>query len=79
MQEKIYDGAPSDHAALALKMKLPNFKFIPKEKRNTMMKETKRINNKLLCKACSNVFKERMINTLNHKRTTPFLLPHKAK
>ena len=41
------DGAPSDQAALALKMKLPNFKFISKEKRNTTTKETKRINNKL--------------------------------
>jgi len=55
------DGAPSDQAALALKMKLPNFKFISKEKRNTTTKETKRINNKLWHEACSIVFKETIV------------------
>jgi len=66
-------GAPYDHTALALKMKLPNFKFIPREKRYTMMKETKRINNRLLSEAWSNVYKETIVEYVESRKNN--LLP----
>jgi len=42
------NGVPSNHAAISIKLKLPNFKFIPLNKRTSTKNEAKMINNKLL-------------------------------
>ena len=42
------NGVPSDHAAISLKLKLPNFKVIPLNKRTSTKSEAMKINNKLL-------------------------------
>ena len=39
---------PSNQAAISLKLKLPNFKFVPLNKRTSTKNEAKKINNKLL-------------------------------
>ena len=51
------NGVPSNHPTISLKLKLPNFKFIPLNKRTSTKNEGKKINNKLLREVYANVFK----------------------
>ena len=43
------------------------------------MKETKRINNKLLCEACSNVFKETIVEYIESWKNSPLSSPSQGQ
>ena len=75
------NGVPGDHAAISLKIILPNFKFVPLNKRTSTKNEAKMINNKLLRELYVGNFKSSIndfIKQIEKEKTKSSLpiLPH---